>query len=193
MPSPELIIFGCSPFINQVDIPPLLERYDTIGINNFARYYPVDVVFSFDDRIPGHRALHAFVPNYLAKDGEIPYIPVSSDSPLQGWQREKGVVKLGFKHFTVSLAVNWALLKGYKKIYLIGVDHVETVTSFTDFDGTYHPAELTQDAHRGLKQFIYRCAEQCEIYQCNPAVRDFWELPFKDVSDLYAKEEKTPG
>jgi hypothetical protein len=190
---PEVIIFGCSPFINQLDIQPLLERYYTIGINNFARYYPVDVVFSFDDRIPGHKARHAFVPNYLAKDGDIPYVGKSMDVPLLDWQTENGVICLGFKYFTVSLAVNWALLKGYKRIYLIGVDHVETDTSFTDFDGAFHPAELTQDAHRGLKEFIYRAAERCEIYQCNPAVRDSWKLPFKDVSDLYVKEEKTSG
>lgn len=183
----QAIVFGRSPFINEVDVPRLLKRYPTIGLNHFGQQYPVDYLFSFDGPILPNKSAGHFAPYYYSGAGVTPYSPKCSDGPILEYKAENNALCLGFKYFTVSCAINWALLAAFSTIYLIGVDHVESDTTLQNNDGTVSEAIITPDAHRGLKQFIYHCAAHARIYQCNPAVRDGWELPYKDLSELYGQ------
>lgn len=185
----DLVIFGRSPFISQVDVPRLLERYTTLGFNKFGELYPVDYLFFFDDYYPLHKAHQVFIPSYFAPglNGER-YTAIQQDTPIMNGDfpdKHPSRLFLAHKHYTVSLALNWALLAGFERIYLVGIDHVETDKQFIHHDGYDLPAELTPESHRALKQYVYECAKHAEIYQTNPAVAADWDLPYKDIKELY--------
>lgn len=191
----EVIIFGRSPFINSVNVDALLARYKTIGLNSFGQVYPVDYLFAFDVYYPpsSHRAGELFCPHWLLNGPGTGIVP-KAGKPLfdKGYQsvvpNGPMFLMLGLAYFTASLAVNWAVLEGFKKIYLVGIDHVETDTGFHHFDNGAEEAGLTHftpESHRALKKFVTQCARAAEIYQCNPAVRDDWDLPYKDIAELY--------
>lgn len=185
MSKSELVVFGRSPFVNLVDIPALLEQYTTVGLNHFGRHHKVDHLF-FYDQYCQHQKTTVYIPNWFpAEHAGVRYVPKPLDYPLMSRISQDGAICLGHKYYTVSLAINWALLEGYKRIYLVGIDHVETDRSFSHHDGIDGHAELTPDTHQALKKFIHNCAAHAEIYQCNPAVKDGWELPYKDVNELY--------
>lgn len=184
--SKELVIFGRSPFVDTVDIPNLCQNYTTLGFNQFGRHHKVDYLFFFDAYYYGYKAGAAvYMPNWFEQKSGIKYIRKPSVKPIFG-QQQDGMPVLGHKYFTVSLALNWALLQGFEKIYLVGIDHVETDTAFVHHDGDDCPSNLTPDAHGRLKDYVYACAEHAEIYQCNPAVADDWKLPYRDVKTLYS-------
>jgi len=184
----DLIIFGRSPFLNTLDIPFLASKYKTIGFNQFGRLFEPDFLFFFDEWYGGFIGNPlVFCPKWFkeTEDRVIKYVPKKADSPLLEWVNENGQPCFSHKYFTVSIALNWAILQGFKRIYLVGIDHIETDTKFEHNDGTGCQSRLTLKAHQELKQYVYRCAEHAEIYQTNPAVRDDWELPFIDIEELY--------
>lgn len=191
--STELIIFGRSPFINQVDVPRLLDSFTTVGFNHFGKYHCVDYLFFFDDFYDGFYGPRKglFIPEWFAEN--LPgtrYAPKPLDRPLLKQTEGEKILQLAHKHYTASLALDWALLQGFSKIYLIGIDHVETDRAFAHHDGIDGYAELTPQSHRDFKEFVHNCAAHADIYQCNPAVADQWLLPYKDVRDLYVQAEK---
>lgn len=181
----ELVIFGRSPFINQVDVPLLLENYTTVGFNQFGKHHKVDHLFFFDDYYYGYKPTAVYLPKWFSQKHGIKYVPKPSDRPILSRQMKDNMIVLGHKYFTVSLALNWALLEGFKTIYLVGIDHVETDNQFKHHDGVDLPANLTPKAHKDLKKYVYACAEHADIYQCNPAVAPDWELKYKDIRELY--------
>jgi hypothetical protein len=92
--------------------------------------------------------------------------------------------------FTPSLAINWAILKGYKKAYLVGIDHVESDLEFKHHDGINHPSAMGPASHKSFKQYVYNCARHIKIFQTNPAVAKDWQLPFIEIEALYGKESR---
>ena len=188
----SVIIFGRSLFIDQVDVNRLITLYDTIGFNHFGEHYDVDYLFMNDRYFPHGQHKQIFYPAHLS--ATVPKPPPSNgvrfhhvrqDTPVLKWQEKDGVISLGFKLFTPSAAVNWSILKGYKKAYLVGIDHVESNTQFKHHDGQDAPSAMSVASHQKFKQFIYNCARHIKIYQTNPAVAKDWRLPFMDIEALY--------
>lgn len=192
MPKSEVVIFGRSPFIGQVDIPNIAENYTTIGLNYFGHHFHIDYLFfndvwcgwncqpkqvlvpsTFDDKYPGQR-----------------YKLISATSPVANRVKDAdGHLKLAIQGFTVSLALDFAISQGFTKIYLVGIDHVESDELFEHYDDIpIGYCELTPLAHKQLKQYVYNCQQHADIFQCNPAVADQWDLPFKDVNELYGPQ-----
>lgn len=184
-----LIIFGRSPFIDTVDVPKLLAKYPSYGFNQFGKHYRVDCLFMFDRAYRCAFDDTQIIAPYYLRDlpkTSLLVAPKPSDKPLLPALSQDGRLVLGFRYFTVSMALNYALLQGFNDIYLVGIDHVETDERFKHFDGDDRPSKLTPDAHRRLKQYVYKCQRPgVKIWQTNPAVRNQWELPFKEISELY--------
>lgn len=187
MSKQDLIIFGRSPFINEVDVESLLPNYTTIGFNQFGSHFAVDHIFQHDRWYPGSdKRTLVHLPNY-AYCGERAdrYVPRSTLKPFIKKQYQDTHLVLGMQYFTVSVAANWALLNGFKdrNIYLIGIDH-KVDGSFERHDGSVHKGNLSADAHVRIKNFIYQCARYANFYQCNPNVANEWNLPYYDVRKL---------
>lgn len=187
---PDLIIFGRSPFINEVDVDALLPYYATVGFNTFGQHYPVDYLFFYDRYYDSHPHCLPIMPNWIDKPG-VKIIPRASDRPVFPERYQDKTLVVGFKYFTVSIAVNWAILKGFRTIYLVGVDHNEEDRQFKRFDGdrTRTPTDLCPEAHQRVKRFIEACARvaKAQIYQCNPNAKG-WSLPHKSIEELYVKQ-----
>jgi hypothetical protein len=184
----ELILFGRSPFIDKVDVPRLIEKYTTIGLNRFAQHYPVDHVFMFDRYFPHPLTGSAFFPHwfdYPMQDGQK-FHSKASASPILTGEKKNDIPVLGYKYFTCSLALNWALLQGFTEIYLVGIDHVESDVKFVHHDGDVADSKLSIKAHQALKEYFYSATKHANIYQTNPDVRNDWKLPFVDINQLYS-------
>lgn len=183
----ELTVFGRSPFIDQVDVPRLLQKRASLGFNHFGKMYQVDYLFFYDQYFDGHKPAKVFTPFWFPEDkqGDVLFAPKPSERPLRKLDYQDGAIMLGYKYFTVSSAVNWAVLAGYQDIYLVGVDHSGSGT-MKHFDGIETNQQILPEAHQRLKRFIRSCSrDDVKIYQTNPAVRDDWELPFKPIEELY--------
>lgn len=184
-----IVVFGRSPFINEVDCAALAERFDTAAINREP--VPCDYLFSLFDEPQPLSAPQIFT------HWEKPPHPLgfkiaikASPEPFLNGETRSGFPCYAFQSFTASAVVNWAIRQGYERIILVGIDHVETDKQFTHWDGTTsandHISELN---HQALKSFIEFCSEYVEIFQTNPAVKNDWALPFMSIADLLAEPE----
>lgn len=184
-----MIIFGRSLFLNDVDIPNLIKNYTTMGFNQFGRNYNPSYLVFYDSYYMGFdpRSL-VLMPKWFPQKHGIKYAPKPSAKPfLQESKDVDGFLQLGHKYYSPSIGINYAILKGQRDIYLVGIDHVESDKSFVHFDGEESKPTLTPDSHIRFKEYIYNCAKHVNIYQCNPAVKDQWALPYKDIEELYVK------
>lgn len=182
----SVLLFGRSPFINQVNIPALLH-HKTAGINHIAAEHNMDYGFYYDAPPPKRLgARTAWVAPVWFDNADIKVQPTPSSLPVLSKIEREGAQVVGFELFTVTLAVNWLILQGFKQIYLIGIDHVEQAGPMLEHTGNYTAADITIEAHQRCKRFIERCQAGATIYQCNPAVKDGWALPYQDLMELYA-------
>lgn len=189
MKSP-LIILGNSPFISQVDIPKLCELYTVVGFNGAARDFRIHHVFFFDKYYEGsHDKVKIHYQSNIPENVGSKYFARPSDKPLFGLHQE-GCPVYGFKHYTPSIALNWALINKRYKIYLVGIDHHESDTEFDHYDGARCYSILTPESHKNFKNYVYNCRiPGVSIFQTNPAVKDSWNLPYKDLEELYDKKQ----
>lgn len=169
----ELLIFGRSPFINELNLEQIdYDRFDVLCIN-----YPIP-----DIRVKYVVAADHWVEPVLAKKTEF----VSKNT---GWEliktedyriitKEK---QLTWAYFSSSLAVNFAILRGYKTAYLGGVDLIENNKPFEHYDGVINKNTSSMDALRGEKEYIKRLGKQIDLYQLNPICS--W-LQYKDIGLL---------
>lgn len=190
MKNNDLVIFGASPFIDQIDVKELCNKYTTLGFNHFGINFQVDYLFMYDKYIPDYLPTQVYVPHHFNETGQHihKFVP-KPGPPLYPALYQGDLLCLGVKYFTVSCAMNWAILQDFKNIYLVGIDHKE-VNGYMDYYSTYEgpgsDMEILSATNLKLKEFIYQCQRpNLEIYQTNPEVKDQWFLPFKDVNELY--------
>ena len=182
-----LVLFGRSPFINQVDAAAIASHYETAAINQAP--CRVDYLFSLFDDFPANDP-STIVFGHWQRDTPAGATKLSlqpSREPLLTNESRGGFPLVGIFAFSATAALNWAILQGYERVYLVGIDHVESDTCFHHWDGSDSPnTRLQPCAHQDLKQFVYACAAHIEIYQTNPAVSDAWEIPFAAIDQLYS-------
>lgn len=169
----ELIIFGRSPFINKLKLKNIdYNKFDVCCIN-----YPIE-------NIKVHYVVSAdwHVMPILAPKTEW----VSSNN---GWNfiKSKEIIQeqglLSWCMYSSSLAVNFAISRGYKTIYLGGVDLVEDDKPFLHYDGVINKNIATSSGCQNEKDFIKALGKKfnVEIYQLNPSCD--W-LQFRDIGLL---------
>ena len=170
----ELIIFGRSPFINRLNFNNIdYDRFDICCINSsLPQLKRIDYVVSADE----------FCKPYIRPESEWisknnGWDIVKSEQTIQQGQR------LSWKHLSSDLAVNFAIMRGYKTIYLAGVDLVEGVNPQFHYDKSLYKHRCMNEAHRGEKEYIKQLGKDygVSIYQLNPNCD--W-LEFRDLGLL---------
>lgn len=167
----ELIIFGRSPFINKLNFNNLdYDRFDICCINSkIPNLNRVDYIVSADEWVK-------------------PEIPDGCEwiSVNNGWdiiKTEKIIAeeqRLSWKHLSSDLAVNFALMRGYRIIYLAGIDLVEDGKPFYHYDGIMNKKPQAADGAKDEKEVIKHLCELkgAKIYQINP------EADWLEVKDI---------
>ena len=171
----ELLILGRSPFINELDLTKIdYNRFDVCCIN-----YPIP-----DIKVHYVVAADYWTEPKLASKTEF----ISQNT---GWELiktdERIITKekqLTWGFFSSSLAVNFAILRGYKTAYIAGVDLFEDDKPFTHYDGVVNRNISSTDACRGEKRYIQKLGEKIELYQLNPMCN--W-LKYKDIGLIKGK------
>lgn len=190
----SIIIFGGSPFIQKVNLKNIdLNRFDTLAINRPPLNIPIHYVVAYDDDFRACRTqeevqktLSEFLnPVFLAPKTEFIH-------KTTGWNFKKDYINtnkkektLGFCLYTCSSAVNFAYLKGYKNVYLIGIDLTEDNKPFTHWHGVTNIKEVPITCARQAKEYIYKYKKWLNIYQCNPEVAPIWQIPYCPIDQLY--------
>lgn len=167
----ELIIFGRSPFINELRLENIdYDRFDVCCINYPIPNIKVHYVVSAD----------CWVKPILAPKTEW----ISENT---GWEFKKSAKiirenkRLSWRYYSSSLAVNFGISRGYKTIYLGGVDLFDKNEPFNHYDGVMNIKPASIDATSGEKLYIKEMAKDVKLYQLNPKAD--W-LEFKDIGLL---------
>ena len=156
----KLIIFGRSPFINKIDLKSIdYDKYDVLCINFPIPDIKVHYVVSCDE----------WVKPVLAPKTEWVSINTRWDlhKTREFYTDEK---HLSWLHYSSSAAVNFAILRGYKELYLCGVDLIPDGKPFSHYDGIVNKAKTNANAVIEEQNYI---KELCErngviIYNVNP-------------------------
>lgn len=171
----EIIIFGRSPFINKLHLDKIdYNRFDICCINKI---------------IPELKKV-----NYLVSADEWvkPEIPDGCEwiSVNNGWDiiKTNGATiqqegKLSWKHYSSDLAVNFAIMRGYKHIYLAGIDLIEDDKPFEHYDGVVNVKIESAGGCKDEKFLIRSLGNKYGVmlYQLNPESK--W-LKFVDIGLL---------
>lgn len=169
----DLLIFGRSPFINELKLENIdYDRFDVCCIN-----YPIPNI-----RVHYLVSADKEVKPILAPKTE--WISLNTGWCLKKTDRiiqEIGV--LSWCIYSSSLAVNFAISRGYKTMFLGGIDLFDDNKPFKHYDGVINKKSATTHGVTEEKKFIKRLAEKynVNIYQLNPQAD--W-LEFKDVGLL---------
>lgn len=166
----DIIIFGRSPFINRLDLAKLdYDRFDVCCINKPIKNIKTKYLVSAD----------AWVKPELDKD--IEWVSIHS-----GWKiiKTDNVIqhegKLSWKHYSSDLAVNFAILRGYKNIYLAGIDLIPDGKGLVHYDGVVNEEPTNPEGTIDAQNIIKLLAEmyRVNIYNVNPSCD--W-LEYRDI------------
>ena len=190
----DLIIFGGSPFINEVNLKRIdINRFDIMAINRPPLNIPVHYLVAHDTDF---RACHTQeeVKNVFNKGLNPVFIAPKTEffHETTGWSWKYDYIShnieekcLGFCLYTCSSALNLAYLKGYKNVYFIGVDLVEDNKPFTHWHGVTNILNVPTTCAKKAKEYLYRYKKWLNIYQTNPNVISEWDCEYCPIDQLY--------
>lgn len=163
-----LIIFGRSPFINELRLENIdYSKFDVCCIN-----YP----------IPNIKVHYVVSADHWVKPILAPKTEWISENTGWKFKKTENIIRedkrLSWRYYSSSLAVNFAILRGYKTIYLAGIDLIEDNKPFTHYDGIVNKRKVDASSCVEEKRYIKELARDVEIYQLNPKAN--W-LPYKDI------------
>lgn len=189
------IIFGGSPFLNTIDLQRIdINRFDTIAINRPPLNIPIHYLICHDvDFIACHtqnevRAAlqRGLNPVFIAPKTEFIH-------GTTGWKWKNNQIcyslkekTLGFCLYTCSSALNFAYLKGYKNVYLVGIDLEENNKPFEHWHGVTNTLEVPVSCAKEAKRYLYQYQKWLNIYQCNPKVKFDWNCEYCPIDLLYS-------
>lgn len=190
----DIIIIGGSPYINTIDLQSIdIDRFDIMAINRPPLNIPVHYLVAHDCDF---RACHSqkevketlnngLNPVFIAPKTEFIH-------ETTGWKWKFNYIShsldekcLGFCLYTCSTALNYAYLKGYKKIYFVGVDLAEDNKPFTHWHGVTNNLGVPITCAKQAKEYLYRYKKWVEIYQTNPNIKDEWDCEYYPIERLY--------
>lgn len=173
----EVIVYGCSPFINKVNdlIPILQDKYFGIGINRFSLYYPnIDLSFFYDtEGLESYRDMDKSTHILTQKVNEIKlkeygFTNVSLFTPAYHIIDNNAYNNiLGIFGYSITCVLNHCYKQGFKTVYLLGNDLTETWNHFYD-----PPEAIPRQADPGLikmaRDVIYKYdKDYLDIIQLN--------------------------
>ena len=191
----DLIIIGGSKFVCEVDLPRIdTERFDVLAINRQPLNIATKYLIAHDTDF---RQCHTQeeVTN-IKKQGLNPVFIAPKTEFIHettGWKWKMDIIShedklLGFCMYSCSSAINFAYLKGYKNVYLIGVDLEENNKPFTHWHGVTNHIQVSSACARRVKEYLYRYKKYLNIYQCNPKVMPEWNCDYCPIDRLYSHQ-----
>ena len=169
----KLIIFGRSPFINKLKLKNIdYNKFDVCCIN-----YP----------IPNIKVHYVVSADYTVNPTLAPKTEWISQNTGWCFKKTEKIIQeqeiLSWCIYSSSLAVNFAISRGYKEIYLGGIDLVEDNKPFVHYDGIVNIKPASISGVQKEKEYIKALATKygVDLYQLNP---DADWLPFKDIGIL---------
>lgn len=190
----ELIIIGGSPFVNTVELPRInTDCFDILAINRQPLNIATKYLISHDSDF---RACHtqeevkqikqqSLNPVFIAPKTEFIHKTTGWTYKYNEINLNKNEKWLGFCLYTCSSAVNFAYLKGYENVYLIGIDLEENNKPFTHWHGITNTINVAPSSAKQAKEYLYRYKKLLNMYQVNPKVAKNWEIPYCRIERLY--------
>lgn len=166
---------GRSPFINKINLSNInYDEFDVCCIN-----YPI-----FDIKVHYVVSVDSWTRPVLAPKTEWVSVHTGWDFVKTYTSHIHEEKRLSWACFTSSAAVAFAYLRGYKEVYLVGVDLSETNEPMQHFDGTLNAFVTKASVCKREKECIAWYKDKIKIYQTNPEVKDEWGIPFKDIKEI---------
>lgn len=191
----DLVIAGGSPFLNTIDLTRIdTERFDILAINRPPLNVPIKYLIAHDNEF---RAVHSQEEvQAVLKQGLNPVFIAPKTEFIHettGWKWKFDIIStedklVGFCLYTCSSAVNFAYLRGYKNIYLIGVDLAEDNKPFTHWHGVTNNLPVPTTCAKQAKEYLYRYKKLLNLFQCNPKVKEEWQIPYYPIDLLYSHQ-----
>lgn len=193
----DLIIFGGSPFVNTIELQRIdTNRFDILCINRPVHNIPVHYLIAHDCDF---RACHSQeeVTKTLQKGLNPVFIAPKTEfiHETTGWNWQFDYINtdpnkklVGFCLYTCSSAVNFAYLRGYKNVYLIGIDLAEDDKPFSHWHGIKNILGVPKTCAIQAKEYLYRYKKWLNIYQTNPEVKEIWNVEFCPIDRLYSRQ-----
>ena len=190
----DLLIIGGSPFVNTIELPRInTNKFDILAINRQPLNIRTKFLIAYDDDF---RACHTQEEVRNVKEQGLNPVFIAPKTEFihktTGWEFKRDYINtdkskkiLGFCLYTCSSAVNFAYLKGYKSIYLIGIDLKEDNKPFSHWHGITNIKNVPSSSARMAKQYLYRYKNMLNMYQVNPEVADIWDIPYYKKEKLY--------
>lgn len=201
------LIFGCSPFVNEIkeEIPALLSKYKTIGLNLFPNFHKKCDYWMINDcgiiknivkknYAEEKLIINEKIEDELLKDRKIIEYQEGrcfvEETPTQKRffyetfvEADKPVLvksgKLMFVHSVVLPAINYAILEKAEKIVLIGIDLKSDWKHFYGVQNNYNkPENHIKIIQESIKEF----AKFAKIYKANPEAN--LDLEYKNIKEL---------
>ena len=191
----DLIVIGGSPFVNTVDLPRIdTERFDILAINRQPLNIACKYLIAYDTDF---RSVHTQKEIKQIKEQGLNPVFIAPKTEFihtsTGWKFTRNIIsnndkELGFWLYTCSSAVNFAYLRGYKNVYLIGVDLEENNKPFTLWHGVTNIKEVPVHCAKMAKEYLYRYKKYLNIYQVNPKVMPEWDVEYCPIDRLYSHQ-----
>jgi len=190
----DLILIGGSCFVNEVDLKHInFNKYDIMAINRPPIGIPCHILIAHDTDFRQCHTQQEVAK--IKKQGLNPVFTAPKTEFIHettGWNWKFDYIShdinekcLGFCIYTCSSAINFAYLKGYKNVYLIGVDLAEDNKPFSHWHGVTNTLEVPITSAKQVKEYIYQYKKWINIFQCNESVKDIWEIPYCNINHLY--------
>lgn len=184
----SILIFGSSPYINDIKdiIPQLQSKYTSIGMNIFPVVFPNVTYWNFNDYMtftnivkPNYNN-QKIITNFDCYKKEIINIPnIKVEYLYEASQKIQNTFnnKLFMERTSLFSSLNYAMLLGYKKIFLIGVD---LDSNWDHFYGN----QIRRSRNRILKirDNLYKFKDYINIYKVNP--NSDLEIEYKSIEQL---------
>ena len=188
----DLIVIGGSPFVNTVDLPRIdTNKFDVLAINRQPLNIRTRYLIAYDTDF---RQCHSQEEVTEIKEQGLNPVFIAPKTEFihtsTGWKFTRNIIsnndkELGFWLYTCSSAVNFAYLRGYKNVYLIGIDLEENNKPFTHWHGITNIKEVPVHCAKMAKEYLYRYKKYLNIYQCNPKVMPEWDIEYCPIEKLY--------
>ncbi len=205
-PEDTWIVFGCSPYVNQVKdrIPVLLKNFRSIGLNVFPLFFKgcefittIDKNTLFRD-YRGSKFILGWGKNNTdyykyQKTAEVAYIfepdpeKVILEDTFKWTNREELKFTPGqlcCRHTIALPSVNYALLQGAKNIVLVGVDFTSGWQHFYDRPKYVNIRQANIKRHRIqiMNSLLKQLSRHVSIYNINPCAET--EVPIINIEEL---------
>lgn len=185
MDNETIIIFGRSPFINEIRdyIPRLINNFHTVGINQFYQSFNTEYTAFCDllkpsnlPKITGKLLMSTFANPYWVKYKNKEVFEIVHNR----FEFSEELHKLNYFFHTPSVVLNWAYLKGFKRAILVGID---LMPNTGHFDNPNFMPDWSNDNIKLAKEHLEKvCTKYLDLYTLNP--NSVINLPYLNVNEL---------